>query len=93
MVHVGKKKYNVCPYRKLGCSRKSGDAHLASSKLEKRMEELEEEVAALRKKVEALSGAKPWWDRIAGTFQDDPIYDRAMKLGRKYRCAQRQNSA
>ena len=66
---------------------------MASSKIEKRMEELEEEVAALRKKVEALTGSKPWWDRIAGTFQDDPIYERAMKLGRKYRRAKRPNGA
>jgi hypothetical protein len=64
---------------------------MASSKIEKRMDELEQEVAALRKKVEALTGSKPWWERIAGTFQNDPIYERAMRLGRKYRRAQRPN--
>jgi hypothetical protein len=64
---------------------------MANSKIEKRMAELEKEVAALRKQVEALTGSKPWWERIAGTFQDDPIYERAMELGRKYRRAQRSN--
>ena len=61
--------------------------------LEKRMAELEREMAVLRKKLEALTGTKPWWERIAGTFQNDPIYERAMKLGRKYRRAQRPNGA
>jgi hypothetical protein len=74
---------------KLGSWR--GDVPMASSKLEKRMEELEDEVAALRKKVEALTGPKPWWERIAGTFEKDPIYEEAMKLGRKHRQAQRPN--
>ena len=61
--------------------------------LEKRMAELEREMAVLRKKLEALTGTKPWWERIAGTFQHDPIYERAMRLGRKYRRAQRPNGA
>lgn len=66
---------------------------MASSKLEKRIDELEEEVADLRRKVAALTGTKPWWERIAGTFQNDPIYEQAMKLGRQYRRAQRPNGA
>jgi hypothetical protein len=55
------------------------------------MAELEQEIAALRKKVEALTSTKPWWERIAGTFQNDPVYELAMRLGRKYRRAQRTN--
>jgi hypothetical protein len=64
---------------------------MGKANLEKRMAELEREIAALREKVEALTGAKPWWERIAGTFQHDPVYERAMQLGRKYRRAQRPN--
>ena len=64
---------------------------MGKENLEKRMAELEREMAALRKKVEALTGTKPWWERIAGTFQHDPVYERAMRLGRKYRRAQRPN--
>jgi hypothetical protein len=55
------------------------------SSLEKRVAALEEELAALRRTIEAAGSAKPWWQRIAGTFEHDPIYEEAMKLGRKYR--------
>ena len=66
---------------------------MAQTKLEKRMAQLEKEVATLRKKLDALTGSKPWWERIAGTFQNDPIYERAMELGSKYRRAQRPNGS
>lgn len=66
---------------------------MAEAKLEQRMAELEKEVASLRKKVNELSGSEPWWERIAGTFQDDPIYEKAMKLGRQYRRAQKPNGS
>jgi hypothetical protein len=66
---------------------------MAKVDLAKRMAELEREVAQLRGKIETLTGAKPWWERIAGTFEHDPIYERAMRLGREYRLAQRPNGA
>jgi hypothetical protein len=46
---------------------------------------LEKELATLRRKVEGADASKPWWERIAGTFENDPVYQQAMKLGRKYR--------
>jgi hypothetical protein len=58
---------------------------MASARLEERVAALEEEMTRLRTKVEGASDAKPWWERIVGTFQDDPVYQRAMKLGRQYR--------
>ncbi|MBN2577382.1 MAG: hypothetical protein JXB10_00130 [Pirellulales bacterium] len=58
---------------------------MSSIKLEKRVAALEEELARLKSKVETAETAKPWWERIAGTFEKDPIYEKAMKLGRKYR--------
>ena len=61
------------------------------TKLERRMAELEQEMAALRAKVAELSGSKPWWERIAGTFHNDPVYRKAMKLGRQYRRSQAPN--
>lgn len=53
--------------------------------LEQRVALLEAEVARLKKKVESDLSSRPWWEKIAGTFADDPAYDEAMRLGREYR--------
>ena len=66
---------------------------MSDTKLERRMAELEKEVESLRKKIDEMAEPKRWWDRIAGTFEKDPVYERAMKLGRKYRRAQRTNGS
>ena len=59
------------------------------SALEKRVAALEAELVAIREKIEGAVMFRPWWERIAGTFAHDPIYEEAMKLGRKYRESQR----
>ncbi len=56
-----------------------------SNQLEERVALLEAEVARLKNKVESDSSSKPWWERITGTFADNPAYNEAMKLGREYR--------
>lgn len=60
-----------------------------------KMRELEAEIASLKKKVQRLEKIEgldtPWWEKIAGKFADDPIYDEAMRLGREYRLAQRED--
>ena len=58
---------------------------MGSAQLEKRVAALEEELARLKSQVERTDASKPWWEWIAGTFQDDPVYEKAMKLGRQYR--------
>jgi hypothetical protein len=62
--------------------------------LAKRVAELEEKVDRLQR---LLAGREkkdvPWWDKIAGTFANDPIYEEAMRLGREYREAQRPKSS
>jgi hypothetical protein len=58
---------------------------MGPAQIEKRVEALEEELARLKSKVEGKPPLKPWWERIAGTFQDDPVYEKAMKLRRQYR--------
>jgi hypothetical protein len=62
---------------------------MASARLEQRVTVLEKELARLRTKVEGPGGVKPWWERIAGTFENDPVYEEAMKLGREYRQSQK----
>ena len=54
------------------------------SDLEKRVEALEKELARL-KKAKSDEDAKPWWERIAGTFRDKEEYREAMRLGSEYR--------
>ncbi|MBE9093980.1 hypothetical protein [Tychonema sp. LEGE 07203] len=61
-------------------------------KLEERIALLEAEVAPLKNKVESDSFSKPWWERIAGTFADNPAYDEAMQLAQDYRHSLRSNS-
>jgi hypothetical protein len=61
---------------------------MAESKIEQRVAELEKELATLRKKVDSLTDSTPWWERIAGTFANDPAYKKAMKLGQQYRKSQ-----
>ena len=60
--------------------------------LEERVAFLEAEVARLKGMIESGSSTGqptlPWWEKVAGTFADDPMYDEAMRLGREYRDAQ-----
>jgi hypothetical protein len=58
---------------------------MGPAQIEKRIAALEEELSRLRDRVEGKDTAKPWWERIAGTFQEDPVYQEAMKLGQQYR--------
>ena len=57
----------------------------SSSPLEQRVADLEAEVATLKRKLDNLDMTAPWWEQIAGTFENDPIYEKAMQLGREYR--------
>jgi hypothetical protein len=58
----------------------------SQSKLEQRVSNLETEMEQLKRQLDQLGGGKqPWWEQIIGTFEDDPIYDEAMKRGREYR--------
>ena len=57
---------------------------MASARLEQRVAALETEVAQLKRKLEEQETIRPWWEQIAGTFENDPLYERAMRLGQHY---------
>ena len=61
---------------------------MTSLQLEKRIVAVEAELTRLKEKVEGAPTHPRWWDGIADTFTDDPVYAAAMKLGRKYRQSQ-----
>lgn len=58
----------------------------ALSLLTARLETLEAEVARLKEQFSAVAYPDlPWWEKRWGIFDNDPDYDKAMELGRKYR--------
>ena len=57
--------------------------------LEQRVANLEKMVAELQQQNSQRNGRPAWLDYIKGRFADDPIFDKAMELGRKYRESQR----
>lgn len=59
---------------------------MAIASIEERVAALEVEVARLKQQIEALNKPSgPWWQEVCGTFEDDPMFEEAMKLGREYR--------
>lgn len=64
---------------------------MAVRKLESRVAALETEVTQLKQKLATATPSAtteaeiPWWREIYGTFADDPLYEKAMRLGREYR--------
>ena len=58
---------------------------MARNNLQERVAALEAELAELKKRLSQNEKGKPWWEKISGTFLNDPMYEDAMKLGRKYR--------
>ncbi len=65
---------------------------MSNVEIEVRVKALENEIALLKQKFNKIEKEKkPWWEQIAGTFANDPIYDEAMRLGREYRLSQRED--
>ena len=56
-----------------------------ASTLKQRVAALEERVAALQQREARNSGGRAWLDDLYGKFAGDPVFEQAMKLGRKYR--------
>ena len=62
---------------------------MTTAQIKKRLTALEAEVASLKS---SSPPNKPWWDKIAGVFADDPAFDEAMLLGRKWRESENRKS-
>lgn len=58
------------------------------STIEERVANLEQEVARPKSRAGSSTSDTPWWEKIRGTFKDDPIYDEAMRPGRAWRESQ-----
>ena len=56
-----------------------------SLNLEKRVAALEHQLALLRRQEPRRRPSRDWLGDLYGKFADDAIFDKAMKLGRKYR--------
>ncbi len=65
---------------------------MTNTEIETKFKDLETEISLLKQKIEKIEKPKEaWWKERAGMFADDPIYDEAMRLGREYRLAQRED--
>ena len=54
--------------------------------MEDRVAALETDMARVKEQLEKVVPAqKDWIDEIYGAFENDPIYEEAMRLGREYR--------
>ena len=68
---------------------------MSNTEVERRISILESELALLKQKFEKIEEKdKPkvaWWKERMGIFADDPAHEEAMRLGREYRLAQRED--
>lgn len=63
---------------------------MSTAALEKRIAVLEAEFTKFRAQLDKERAANaPDWRRIVGTFENDPAFEEAMRLGRQWRESQR----
>ena len=59
---------------------------MAAANLEKRIDILEREVRLLKSAIrKSRENNQPWWERLAGTFKEDPLFEQIVSEGKKYR--------
>ncbi|MBW4509078.1 MAG: hypothetical protein KME64_21545 [Scytonematopsis contorta HA4267-MV1] len=57
-----------------------------SQQLETRVANLEKELAQIKETLaESLKKKEPWWLKVAGSFENDPTFDEAVRLGQEWR--------
>jgi hypothetical protein len=55
---------------------------MTTTEIKKRLAALEAEVATLKS---SRTSKNRWWDKIAGAFANNPVFDEATANGRKWR--------
>ena len=60
---------------------------MSSGSVEERIVQLEQKVRQLESNARPDTNALPWWERVAGAFEDDQFYSAAMKVGAEIRKA------
>lgn len=57
-----------------------------SRHLEARVATLETELAQMKQMLSVFVQKKsPWWLKVAGSFENDPTFDEAVRLGEEWR--------
>jgi hypothetical protein len=57
-----------------------------SPSLEARIANLEAELAQMKQMLPGLiQKESPWWLKVAGSFENDPTFDEAVRLGQEWR--------
>lgn len=56
-----------------------------AANLEKRIDALERELKSLKSAARKETRKGLWWERLAGSFKDDLLFDEMVEAGRKYR--------
>jgi len=58
-----------------------------ATQLDRRVTLLERELRKMRSELRVVRKAsqEPWWQRLAGKFKNDPLFDETIKAGKAYR--------
>jgi hypothetical protein len=59
----------------------------AHVRLEERVAALEREIRKVKSTLQTLhqKSRQPWWEQLAGTFKNDPVFNEIVKAGQAYR--------
>ena len=59
---------------------------MATTNLAERIASLEEEMRKIKALLKTAGDTQqPWWERCAGMFKDDPLFDAIVEAGQTYR--------
>ncbi len=53
--------------------------------VEERLANVEKDIAELKAKAQTETSRRGWVKKVEGTFRNDPVYDKILKLGREER--------